>query len=129
MKILLTQKNYNQEQGFTITEVVVSALIFAVATAGVLATATTMRRPAVDSSEDVTAAFLAKRILDDLRSQLDSITWQNNGLFDIGKHYDKTNLPMLADIVVDGVTYRPSYDVVTDPNGTQARKIELSIDW
>ena len=83
IRLLKNIKNYqNQHAGFTITEVVVSALIFAIATAGILATASSMRRPAVESSEDVTAAFLAKRIFDDLRSQLGATTWnQTDGVF------------------------------------------------
>ena len=125
-----------KSRGFTITEVVVSALIFAIATAGVLATATTMRRPAVESSEDVTAAFLAKKILDDLRSQLDSTSWSQpqttGGFFEIGKTYNFANTPnlnLLQPVTVDTITYTPSYTVVIDPDGTQARKLDLTIDW
>src|SRR5690349_10185793 len=101
-----------QKAGFTITDVVVVALIFTIATAGILATATTMRQPAADSSEDVTAAFLAKKILDDLRSQLDSVSWSQTqaagGFFEIGKTYTYGNTPglnILQPVTVDGVTY------------------------
>ena len=132
--------NHRNKDGFTITEVVVSALIFAIATAGILATATTMRKPAVDSSEDVTAAFLAKRILDDLRSNLDSVTWSQSqtdgGPFEENKTYTLANsgLTLLAPVTIDSgnghtVTYTPSYTVVRDPHGTRARMVNLTIDW
>lgn len=136
MQSLKNSPYQNRNAGFTITEVVVSALIFAIAAAGVLATATTMRRPATESSEEVTAAFLAKRILDDLRSQLDSVTWTQaaaaGGPFVIGKTYTFVNTPtltLLQPVVVDGITFTPSYTVVADPGGTQARKVNLTINW
>ena len=126
---LLNRKYQNQLEGFTITEVVVAALIFAIATAGVLATASSMRTPAVESSEDVTAAFLAKRILDDLRSQLDAISWnQTGGPFDttVG---NPPGTHALNAIVIGTKTYTPSYQIMNDPNGTRARKINLTIQW
>jgi type II secretory pathway pseudopilin PulG len=126
MKVLKDIRYKNQTEGFTITEVVVAALIFAIATAGILATASSMKKPAVDSSEDVTAAFLAKRILDDLRSQLDSETWNlnmaQNGAFSVGSH-------TMNAVTVGSKTYTPSYNVLADPNGTAARKINLKISW
>lgn len=136
MKSLRNIQYQNRNAGFTITEVIVSALIFAIAAAGVLATATTMRKPAVDSSEEVTAAFLAKRILDDLRSQLDSVTWIQaqtaGGPFEKDKTYTFVNTPsltLLQPVVVDGITFTPSYTVLADPGGTQARKVNLTINW
>jgi type II secretory pathway pseudopilin PulG len=136
MRTLRDIKRQNEKAGFTITEVVVSALIFTIATAGILATATAMRKPAVVSSEEVTAAFLAKKILDDLRAQLDSVTWTRNqatgGPFEMGKTYTFVNTPglnLLQPVDVDGVIYTPSYTVVADPGGTQARKLNLTIDW
>ena len=130
MKILSENIKYrNQREGFTITEVVVAALIFAIATAGVLATATSMRKPAVESSEDVTAAFLAKRILDDLRSQLDAVTWnQTGGPFDTTTGTPPGN-HLLNSITVGTTIYKPSYIVEVDPDGTQGRKIDLRVDW
>lgn len=123
MKSLQYIRSQDQKEGFTITEVVVAALIFAIATAGILATASSMRKPAIESSEDVVAAFLAKRILDDLRSQLDSTTWdQVGGNFIVGSH-------ALAPVTIGSKTYTPTYNIITDPQGTLARKINLTITW
>lgn len=114
-----------QETAFTITEVVVSALIFAIATAGIMATASSMRKPAVESSEDVAAAFLAKRILDGLRSQLAAGTWNQ-----VGGNFDTSvSNHVLNPITLDGTVYTPWYTIETDPQGTQARKVNLTVTW
>lgn len=108
-------------KGFTVTEVVISALIFSIAAAGMFATVSALRQPAAESADEVAAAFLGKRILDDLRAELDATTW-DSGNFSVGTH------PM-APVVIDGITFTPSYDVIADPAGTGARKVTLDITW
>ena len=135
MRSLKNIRASDQQKAFTITEVVVAALIFAIATAGILATATSMRKPATESSEEVTAAFLAKRILDDLRSQLDANSWIQNqtdgGPFEVDMNYTFANPPslnVLQPVTIGPTTYTPSYTIEAD-SGSQARKINLKIDW
>jgi len=81
MKILRT---INQTCGFTITEVVISAVIFSLVVAGVFMSISLLKKPTVDSTEAMTAAFLGKRVLDDLRTKVDGETWDKGGPLDTG---------------------------------------------
>jgi prepilin-type N-terminal cleavage/methylation domain-containing protein len=113
------QKN----EGFTVVEVIVASVIFALTAAGIFATVSALNQPATESSEEVTAVFLGKRILEDLRKDVDATTWTGGPL-------DPANSPYTMNaVVVDGVTYTPVYSVMNDPNGTSARKVTLNILW
>ncbi len=111
---------WNQKNGFTIVEVVISSLIFVIAVAGIFASINLLRKPAEDTTDKINAAFVGKEILEGLRKQVDAASWQTGDLT-VGTH-------ALNTISVDGVTYTPSYTVSDDPD-TSARKVTLSINW
>lgn len=122
MKILGKIRKKNTRIGFTMTEVIIATLIFSLAMAGVFASISELRQPAVDSSQEVTAAFVGKRILEDLRSEVSAETWNSTGNLIPGSTYTNT-------VVVGNTTYTTSYTVTTDPDGTSARKVILNITW
>lgn len=111
----------SRADGFTIVEVVVAALIFALAVTGVFSAIGALRGPAVASKEDITAAFVGKQVLEDLRTEVDAETWTTGSLAN-GNY-------TLPAVTVDGVAYTPSYLVTNDPGGTQAKKVDLTITW
>ena len=104
------------------TEVIVATVIFTLAMAGVFASISQLREPAVESTQEVTAAFLGKRILEDLRSQVNGASWNTTGNLVYGTY-------TMANVVVSGKTYFPVYTVTSDPNGTNARKVTLNVTW
>lgn len=110
-----------RRDGFTIVEVVVAALIFAITVAGAMGAVSSLRAPAAASKEDITAAFIGKQVLEDLRSAVDAETWASGDLSN-GVH-------TLANMTVGGVTYTPTYTVSDDPSGTQAKKVDLTVTW
>ncbi len=123
MKVFGDIRRYHPADGFTIVEVIVSAVIFTLAVAGIFATISALRSPATESSQEVTAAFVGKRILDDMRTEVSALTWSGGSLDPSGSPY------ALNAIVVDGISYTPTYIVEPDPDGTGARKVTLNVTW
>ena len=117
-------------QGFTMTEVIVAALIFAMATAGIMATVSALSQPASESMEEVNAAFVGKSLLDQLRRNVDATDWEDSvsgALHPNGGPWGNGTYNMGA-TVIGGVSYDVNYTVVVDPE-TSARKVTVDIDW
>lgn len=111
-------------KAFTLVEVIISSVIFALAMAGVYASVSQLRQPATESSQEVTAAFLGKQILDKLRTQINAQSWNMvSGNLMAGQSY--TGLAA----TINGINYNYSYIVEDDPGGTNARKVTLNITW
>lgn len=121
MKIIGSIREQENSPGFTITEVVVAAVIFTIAMAGIFTSISYLRQPAVESSEEVTAAFIGKKILDDLRSQVSAQTWADNSLLSIGDHN--------TSVTVGNIEYQITYTVEPDPGGTGARRVTMNVTW
>lgn len=141
MKPKIRHDNSAETGGFTIIEVIISAMIFTIAVAGVLATVSSLSKPAADTADEVTAAFMGKRILDQLRREVDASStagWDTsssplnpnggdgNGSYDAS---DSVTSTLLAPVTIDGITYTPTYTVEPDPDGTNGRKVTLTITW
>lgn len=125
MKIFRIISQKNKIQAFTMTEVVIATVIFSLAMAGVFASIANLREPAVESSQEVTAAFIGKRVLDDLRSAVNAESWNDPAT---GRLLANTTYP-ITPVVVSGRTYNGTYRVIDDPNGTSARQVTLNITW
>ncbi len=112
------------QAGFSFTEVLVAAMIFAVASAGAILAMTAVRRPAADSAEAISAAYVGKRVLDGLRSKVSATDW-DSGALSLGTH----DLPNVA--TVGGVTYNAVYVVEDDTalGGTGGRRVTLNVIW
>ncbi len=117
----------NKRTGFTIIEVVIAAAIFTLAITGILSSISLMRQPAVESTQEVTAAFIGKQFLDDLRGQVSAQTWNGtDSLLRVGNTY--TNQVTVTTGSVS-TTYNIVYTVENDPDGTSARKVTLNVTW
>lgn len=102
--------------GFSITEVTVAALIFALTAVGIVSTISSLRTPSATSQKDLQAAYYGQDILDDLRAKVDQRTWTNSSSpLAVGTH----TLPP------DGI-YNAVYTVTDDGNG---RNVTLNITW
>jgi len=97
-------------------EVVVAAVLFAAASAGVFATISFTNR-SLESNTRVQAATFGKKILDRLRGAVVSATW-NTGDLSIGTH--TINVGSDADFPACSAVY-----VVSDA-GNGARKVEVN---
>lgn len=109
-----------RKQGFTIVEVVMASIIFALTAAGIYTTLSALRQPAGESARDVTAAFLGEQFLQSMRNEVDQSTW-NSGRLTLGNH---TETP----VIINGITYSIAYTVSAD-SLSDARKVVLNISW
>jgi len=115
------KKRFNSK-GFSLVEVVVASVVFAISAAGTIAMISSLNKPAHETSDAVTASLVGKQILEEFRKEVDMATWDEvDGKLAVGDH-------TLADIVIDGQTYTPTYTVVEDAS-TRARRVDLHVDW
>ena len=122
MKIIGSIRRKKSSTGFTITEVIVAAVIFTIAMAGIFTSISNLRQPAAESSQEVTAAFIGKKILDNLRTQVSAQTWNGvDGLLSLGTHSNS--------VTVGNMIYDVMYNVENDPAGTGARRVTLNVTW
>jgi len=106
----------NTQRAFTMTEVVIAAVIFALAAVGIAAMASNLRQPAQESAYDVTAMMIGKGIIANLRRTYS----YSNGL--------GGNPHILSNITINSVTYMPYYNVYSDPQ-SNTRKFVVSVNW
>ena len=112
------------KKGFTVVEVIVATIVFTIAAAGIFAMTSGLRKSAVtDSKEDINAAFIGKRVLEDLRTKVDATNWNQAG----GPLDPATNPHAANTIVVDGKTYTPTYNVIQEADG--GRRVTINITW
>lgn len=76
--MLLYQEKNNQ--GFaSIAEVMISAVIFAIASLGILATITSLQPHTAQSEKRLQAMYIAKGVMEELYQYVDATTWNNTG--------------------------------------------------
>ncbi len=116
------------KSGFTITEVVIATLVFSIVVGGAISALSALKKPAYASKEEVTAAYLAKQILEELRTDVSAENWDSGGLNPNGGPSANGTYDNLSTITIDGVTYTPVYQV-EDDNETGSRKVTLTVNW
>ena len=118
------------QNAFTMVEIVVATLVFALAIAGLLATIQSLNRPAVESFEEVQAAYVARQILEDLRLSIDAETWDNTN-----SPLKPTTNPVTATVQPEtgGIIYNTSYTVeeATAEDGITpiGRWVDIKVTW
>jgi len=119
---MMQQPAHKQPQtAFTLVEVIVATLIFMLVASGLFATISALSRPSGTSTREMTAALVAKGLLENLRMNIDAATW-DSGAFTLGEH-------TLPDITINGVDYEPTYVVSADPDGSEGRTLSLTVEW
>jgi type II secretory pathway pseudopilin PulG len=63
----------------SIVEVIVTAVVFVIAAAGILSTVAMFRPQGKEASQKIEAAYIGKGIIDDLRRQVNAEDWDNLG--------------------------------------------------
>ena len=107
---------YNRSRNaFSMVEVIVAAVLFAVASAGIFATISYTNR-SIESNTRVRASVFSKKILDQLNREVSAATWNTGGL-SVGNHN------VAADPDFTGCT--ASYVV---SNVSSTRKVVLTVD-
>ena len=117
--ILPLRRKTKKTNGFTIVEVVVAALIFAIAAAGIITMTSRIRPQAAVSEREVGAALYAKHLLGWLRAKVDARTW-DNGVLKTGTY---TNW-----MEVGGINYSATY-VITNDTLSGGRVVDMNIVW
>jgi Tfp pilus assembly protein PilV len=117
-------------KGFTILEVIISGVLFALVAVGAIAAVAALKQPVATSREDINAAYLGKQILEQLRSYVDADDWNDptNKLDPNGGPGGDGVYNHLTPVIIDGVSYTYSYKVRADP-ATNARRVDLTITW
>ena len=105
-----------KNKGFSIVEATVSAIIFVIATAGVLSMISATRQSASVSEEETGAVYYGQQILEELRASVDQTSWDTGGLT-VGSHTLSFGL------------YTATYSVTDVPGGNGVRKVTLDIVW
>jgi len=112
MKTLL-----NNNQGFSLLEALVAAVVFIIASMGLFSSFTVQRQSLEHSGRRLQAAIFAQEVLEDLRAKVDQTNWDSGDL-QIGGH---------TVVSADGrytATYTVSEDAVT-----KMRKVDLVVSW
>lgn len=104
-------------------EVVVAAIIFALAAAGIFSTISAMTRPAAESDNEVTAALIAKKYLEDMRHEVRADQWDATGApLALGSH------SFYPPEEVDNINYTINY-TVRDDDDTDGRWVDIQVSW
>lgn len=111
--------------GFTLVEIIVAALVFALAATGLFAVISSLNRPSVESFEEVRAVYIAKGIFEQLKSMIDAELWDetDSSVYYLvpGETYE------LEETVRDGIAYTANYTVTQDSSG--GRWVDLTVWW
>lgn len=105
----------------SIVEVIVTAVIFVLATAGILTTVSMLRPHGAESSRKIEAAYIGKGIIDSLRTAVDQGTW-NEAISNLA-----VGTYTLPPIVRGNVSYDVTYTITeTTPD---IRKLTMNVTW
>ena len=121
-------RRLSQKAFASISEVVVTAIIFTVAAAGILSTISSIRSKGGDSGRRLQAAYAAKQQMDLLRGQIDARMWLNSQ----SDVYPGVVHSSVYD--VNGVSYGISWVVKDVPEFTQSgtsylREVEMNVTY
>lgn len=113
------------KKAVSLTEVIVGAVILALAFGGVLAAFVGARSYITYSNERIVAVNLGRRVLDDLYDQVSADTWNNaTGLLNPGSS------PVSQDNYTIGEQkYGPNSYVVTNVPGHDYRQVQVDISY
>ena len=127
-----------QKFGYSMVEVLVSSMIFMITMTGVISTFSAIRKPSAKTEHQTAAAYLGKRILDELRTQVTQKNWPDDGsAYDNAGPLDPSSPPVSASYQINKTNYKTQYVVSYYPAGcgsgpdpsTCARRVDLSILW
>ena len=111
--------------GFTLMEILVAAFILALVTTGLAYVFLAGRRHLAHTRSKIQAAELGRLFLAPLQMQVKQNEWASNCL---GNNIGCPSTPT-DNILLDGITYRPSTQVTQNFAGTTLSKVKFTISW
>ena len=119
-------KKIKSQSGFSsLIEVTVTAVVFAIAVFGLMASMTMLQPDAVVSSKRLEAAYIGKSIIDNFRSDVNAESW----------YFGNSDDPLNPDggsqtrtITRGGIDYDITYEIITVP-GMDLRKLTMNIEY
>jgi hypothetical protein len=122
-KAVRQESKRKKQGGFaSIVEVAVTAVIFILATVGIISTVSALKPHARESTKKIEAAYVGKGIIDELRKEVNAapggVFFGNN--LSIGTHTRSA-------ITTTGTAYTVTYDV-TEPI-PNVRKVTMTVTW
>ena len=119
-----TMRNNNEDKGFSLIEVIMAALIFAIATGGLFSTFRVQREYSNKSERKLQAAYCGRQVLEELRSKIDQRNWDSGNLQEGTRTYTFASAPCSAFTAAYTVT-----NVVINSVTTGGRKVTLNVNW
>jgi len=115
-----------KNKGFSLVEVIVASLIFALASSGVYHALIVAQKASTVSEKEVIAANYGRQLLEDLRAKVDQRSWDAGSWYlkcDSAWHDWPVN-PVGWDAFTGSADYKCDEDVATG-----SRKVTLNVTW
>ena len=101
-------------------EVTIAALIFSIAAVGLFSAFQAQRMTTEQTEKRLEAGYVAREVLEDLRTKVDPANWGPGGLLENGTTQTRT-------IGRSNMNYTVTY-TVTEPN-PGIRRVDLTVSW
>lgn len=111
------------KKAVSLIEVTIGALIFSISAAGLFSVFRAQRFATEQTENRLEAAYVARQVLEDLRTKVDPQTW-NTGALTLGAH---TLPPIPSSNPL--VTYNVTYNVTEPEAGVDIRRVDLTVTW
>ena len=133
-KKILSQHSQKKQSGFSLVEVMVASLIFALSIAGIMATVSALNRPATQTSREVIAAMLGEQLLEKFRKEVNASNWDGlNQQWVNGSPLTPGTHPSQTIPGPDGKNYTVTWTVNMVQNqagtGDQMAQVSLTVNW
>lgn len=112
---------YPDRRGFTLLEVLVSALLLSLVMLGLMNVFTGSKRYLLGSRWRITAGELGRYFLEPLSLNVSQNTWAT-GWLGAGGNYSSS-------ITLDGINYSAEYNITPNFNLTNVSKVRLNVTW
>lgn len=103
-------------------EVIVSAVIFAIAVSGFLAMTAALRQPSADAEVKLRGAYIGKRALEELHALVNPGNWADDG--GVGAFDTTIGIHNYGIVGIYNVTY-----TVSNVANSSAKRIDLTVTW
>ena len=121
---MATMRNNNEDKGFSLVEVMMATLIFAIAAAGLFSTFRVQREYSNRSERKLQAAYCGRQVLEELRAKVDQRNWDSGDLQEGNHTYNLFSSPCNIFTATYTVT-----NVVINSVNTGGRKVSLNVTW
>jgi len=116
---------HKKDHGFSLVEIVVATIVFAIASVGVYKALVIAQTTSITSDKEVIAANYGRKLLEDLRAKVDQRTWDAGWYLTCdGAWHDWPTAPASGEDAFNGSA---QYICTSDLHG--ARKVTINVIW